>query len=507
MSILIHDAQIAAMDTRTGSEPFTGSIRVSGSEIVEIGSELRPQPGERVIDGRDRLVTPGFVNAHTHSWETLYKGRYDNLPLELWMLYAYPILGADPLTPELIRLRSLVFANEAMKSGVTTIVDDVLENPSQDAAQLEAVFSAYRDIGIRANISGHVINVPFVDTLPFVSDWLPRDLLAKVRSAPLSSADEYLAFSADAFARYHGTADRRLRYMLAPSAPQRCTPELLAGATELAALHGAEMHIHVLETKNQLVTADEFFGRTMVEYLDTIGALSRNTTISHGIWLADRDIDLVAGSGASIAHNPISNLKLGSGIAPWRRLRDAGITLGLGTDGWSSSDTPRMLEVIKMTALLHKVTDFDYENWPAVQEVLHAATLGGARTAMLDDITGSIEVGKKADLLVFDLRTLNFTPQQRLDHQLVYSENGSSLEYVMVDGVVTVEQGRLTTMDEDDILEEFRARMPDIRRWQERTDRLNAAFMPAFAQMHRRSAATDAPVHRMAGPFPFAPAY
>src|SRR5690606_23002324 len=103
LSILIHDAQIAAMDTRTGSEPFTGSIRVSGSEIVEIGSELRPQPGERVIDGRDRLVTPGFVNAHTHSWETLYKGRYDNLPLELWMLYAYPILGADPLTPELIR--------------------------------------------------------------------------------------------------------------------------------------------------------------------------------------------------------------------------------------------------------------------------------------------------------------------------------------------------------------------------------------------------------------------
>ncbi|CAM3704066.1 amidohydrolase family protein [Occultella aeris] len=501
MSTFIRDAQVITMDPVTGSEPVTRSIRIDDRGVITaVGTGLVPEPGEEVIAGTDRLVTPGFVNAHTHSWETLYKGRYDNLPLELWMLFTYPILGADPLPAELVRLRSLVFALESMKSGVTTLVDDVLETPSQDLDQLAAVFSAYADIGVRANVSGHVINRPFVDTIPYVADLLPRDLVAQVRGQSLWTGAEYLDYSRQAFGRFHASADGRLRYMLAPSGPQRCTEDLLVGATALAREYDAECHIHVLETKTQAVTGEQFYGRTLVQYLAELGALSRNTTFAHGIWLTEADIEVVADAGVSVSHNAISNLKLGSGIAPWRAYLDAGVTLGLGTDGWSSSDTPRLHEVMKVAALLHKVTEPDHRRWPTVDEVLRAATIGGARTAVLDGVTGSVEVGKQADLLVWDLATLNFTPRQRLDHQLVYSENGSSLEYVMVAGRVTVDHGRLMTMDEDAILAEFNAMLPSVRAWQNRTDALAGTFLPAFTQAYEMCAHADVGLNRWSAP-------
>ncbi|MFF5986587.1 amidohydrolase family protein [Prauserella flavalba] len=499
MAIVIRDAEVITMDAATGSTPVTRSIRIEDGLIVEIGASVTLRDTDTVLNGRDRLVCPGFVNAHTHSWEYLAKGRYDNLPLELWMLYSYPILGAAPLPPDLVRLRSLLFAVESVRSGVTTLVDDVLETPSQDFAQLDAVFDAYDTVGVRANISGHVINRPFIDTVPYAAQWLPSEVAERVRSAPLLSAGEYLDFSAEAFRRYAGRAGGRLRYMLAPSGPQRCTDDLLAGATELALEHDAECHIHVLETKTQAVTGREFYGTTLVEHLRRIGALSANTTLAHGIWATDADIDTLAEYDVCVSHNPVSNLKLGSGIAPWRRYHDAGVTLGLGSDGCSSSDTPRLPEVIKAAALLHKVTGPGHESWPTADEVLRAATLGGARSARLHPDVGSLEVGKKADLLVYDLGTLAFTPRNRLDLQLVYSENGSSLRQVMIGGELVVEDGRVTTVDEDALLAELRERLPGIQAEQDRVERENTVFHEAFERMYRACAGEDVGVHRWSG--------
>lgn len=484
MSLFIRRANVITMAEGTGSEPQVLDLRIDGQDIAAIGADLQPEPGDEILDGTDRLVTPGFVNAHTHSWESIYKGRYDNMPLELWMLYTYPMLGAPPRSPDFVRVRSQLFALESLKSGVTTIVDDVLENPTQDLDQLSAVVEAYDEIGIRANVSGHVINVPFVDTVPFVADHLPVEALAAVRAGALQTAEEYLDFGEQALRRFGGRGDGRINYMLAPSAPQRCTPDLLRGAVELAGRHDIECHIHLLETRAQAVTGQEFHGMTLPSYLASIGALSRNTTFAHGIWTTEDDLRILAAHEVSVSHNPISNLKLGSGILPWRRYRQAGINLGLGTDGWSSSDTPRLLEVIKMASLLHKVTDPDPALWPTVEETLRAGTLDGARSAVLERTVGSLEVGKRADLLIWDLQTLNFTPRQRLDHQLVYSENGSSLEYVVVDGRIVVDHGRLTTLDEAAIVEEFNGYLPEILAWQDTTDRLNRVFHPAFAQMH-----------------------
>ncbi|KQU45793.1 amidohydrolase [Rhodococcus sp. Leaf278] len=496
MGILIRNAHVITMDSRTGSEPIVRSIRIENDVVTAVAGDLEPREGDTIIDGRDRLVTPGFVNAHTHSWETFYKGRYDNMPLEMWMAMSYPILGDSRVEPDLVRLRSTLFAIESLEAGVTTIVDDVLENPTQDWAQLSAVFDAYEQIGIRANISGHVISKPFVDTVPFVVDYLPQEITAEILSHPVPTTGEYLAFSRQAFEQYHGRGNGRLRYMVAPSAPQRCDEDLLVGATRLAQEFDAECHIHVLETKTQLVTGTEMYGGSLVAYMDRIGALSPNTTLAHGIWLTEDDMSMIASAGTSISHNPISNLKLGSGIAPWRALRNAGVNLGLGTDGCSSSDSPRMLDVVKSAALLHKVTSPDFATWPRVDEVLHAATVGGARSALLQDTVGSVEVGMQADLVIFDLETMAFTPRQKLDRQLVYSENGSSIDTVIVAGRIVVEGGRVNTIDRSAVLAELAERLDEIVTRQNELDSQNRPLLDALAAMYDRAMSTRGTVNR-----------
>lgn len=499
MAIFIHNAQVITMDAVSGSKPLVRSIRIEDGIIAAIGAGLSPAPGDQIIDGSDRLVTPGFVNAHTHSWEMLYKGRYDNLPLELWLAQCYPFLGDSRVEPDLIRLRTELFAVESLKAGVTTVVDDVLETPGQDRSQLKAVFDGYEETGIRANISGHVISKPFFDTMPFVKDYLPASVIQETLASPGPTTEDYLAFSREAFTTHHGRADGRLRYMVAPSAPQRCGADLLIGATELAREFDAECHIHVLETKTQLVTGSEMFGQSLVAYMNGIGALSGNTTLAHGIWLTGDDMAMIAEAGTSVSHNPISNLKLGSGISPWRKLQDAGINLGLGTDGCSSSDSPRMLDVIKMAALLHKVTDPDFDTWPKVDEVLSAATIGGARSAVLDKKTGSLEVGKQADLVIYNLETMAFTPRQKLDYQLVYSENGSSIEIVIVDGKIVVDGGEVTSVDETALRAELNDQLKAIHAGQDRLDEKNRALTDALTKMYKKAMSTHGEVNRFSG--------
>lgn len=495
MSILIKNATIIAMDGQRGAEPFQGDILIEGEVISKIGTDLRDVQADRVIDGRDRLVIPGLVNAHVHSWEAMFKGRYDNMPLELWMLYSYPILGCTPLPERLIYLRTMLVGMEALRTGVTSVVDDIIELPTQDMNALQAVFQAYDDVGIRANVSGHIINRPFTDTIPFTNEMLPEALHAQVRDLPVRTTDEYLAFAKEALSRFHGRSGR-LRYVIAPSGPQRCTEDLLVAASELSREYQTTYHIHILETKVQAVTGQEFYGKTLVRYMHDIGALSDRTTIAHSIWVTDEDIELMAAAGCSVAHNPISNQKLGAGIAPFRKLRDAGVTVALGSDGISSNDTPRIFDVMHAAALLHKVTTPVYSRWPTASEILEAATISGARSAYTHDHTGSLEVGKKADLVVLDTRTINFTPLNDVRNHLVYCENGTSVETVIVNGDVVVENGQLTRVDEAALLEELRGYLPEFQKHQAEIEALNRQFEPHFAEIHKRCCTMDVGLNR-----------
>jgi 5-methylthioadenosine/S-adenosylhomocysteine deaminase len=497
---LIRDITVIAMDDEHGSEPFTADVLVEGDRIVDVAapSSVDALPGDTVIPGRDRLVTPGLINAHLHSWEALFRGRYDNLPLELWMLLSYPILGLDPLPERLIHLRTLMVAIESLKNGVTCVLDDVIESPGQSLGALGAVFDAYEQAGIRANCSGNICNRYFTDTIPFANELLPADVLAQVHAVAPPTTEDYLGFSREALKRFDGRAGR-LRYVIAPSGPQRCTEDLLVAANELSREHDTTYHIHVLETKVQAVTGHEFYGDTLVGYLDGLGALSERSTLAHGIWLTDSDIEALAGAGASVAHNAISNQKLGAGIAPLRKLLDAGVNVALGSDGGSSSDSARMSDVIKAAALLHKITTPDYEQWPTATEVLWAATRGGARSMRLAGETGAIAPGLKADLVIYDLRTLNFTPRNDLRNHLVYCENGSSIEQVMVGGRVVVRDGACTLVDEAAVLEELRELAPEFLARHGRVEEINRVFAPSFAEIHKRCCAVSLPINRYGG--------
>ena len=497
MAILIKGATIIAMDPARGAEPFTGDILIEGDRIAAIGDRLEA-PAAELIDGRDRLVMPGLVNAHVHTWEALFKGRYDNMPLELWMLHAYPILGLVPLPERLIYLRTMLIGIECLKTGVTCIVDDVLEMPGQSLPQLEAVFRAYEDIGLRANCSGHIINKLIFDTIPYLGEILPDDLKREVAAVPPPTTEHYLEFCREAIARFNGRAGR-LRFVIAPSGPQRCTEDLLIGADELSREHSTSYHIHVLESKTQAVTGHEFYGKTLIAYMHDLGVLNERTTIAHAVWVTDEDIELMANARCSIAHNTISNLKLGSGIAPLRKLLDAGINVGLGSDGISTNDTPRIFDVMKTAALLHKVTSPDYTTWPTASEILHAGTIGGARSAWVHEETGSLELGKKADLLVLSMKTPNFTPRNDVRNHLVYCENGTSIEKVIVNGEVVVDGGRLTRVDEEALLEELRGYMPEFLAQHAKVEEINRRFEPYFAEVHRRCCAQPMGINRYSG--------
>lgn len=498
MSIFIRGATVLTMGGPQDATPFQGDVHLDADRIVAIGAGLSTPVGAKVIDGTGKLVMPGLVNAHLHSGEALFKGRYDNLPLEIWMLYSYPILGAKPLSERLIYLRSMLVAIESLKTGVTCLTDDIFEAPRQNLSQLGAAVSAYDDIGIRATVSGHVMDRNFLDSIPYARDYVSTELQAEVAKMTPPTAAEYVAFAREAHSAFHGRSGR-IRFMVAPSAPQRCTAELMQAADELARSWKVPFHTHIVETKVQGVTGPALYGKSLMRYMADLGLLHRGTTIAHSVWVTEDDIALMGEAGVSIVHNTISNQKLGAGVAPVRRLLDAGVTVALGSDGICSNDTPRMFDVMHACGLVHKLTTPDYKQWLSAEEVLHACTLAGARSALLEHETGSLEAGKKADLLILDMNTVSFTPRNDILNHLVYCENGSSIETVIVNGEIVVDRGKLTKVDEAALLAELRSFMPAFDEYHSGVEAKNRAFEPAFDAVHRHCNQVDLGVHRLIG--------
>jgi 5-methylthioadenosine/S-adenosylhomocysteine deaminase len=484
MAFLIRGASLLTMRPGEQVGPITGDVLVDGRTIVAVAPTLDDVPGATVLDGRGKLLMPGLVNGHAHSGETFFKGRYANEPLELWMLHAYPIILGPAVPPRLLYLRSALFALEALKGGATTVCDDFIDRPFQDLDRLGQVFSAYRDVGIRANVSQSVADLNVFDTMPFAKDLVPAELRARNNRPPVSIS-AYQDFCREAFSTLH-QPDGRLRFMLAPSAPQRSTPELMQSCAALAAEHGVALHTHVLETRMQAVTAQKLYGRTLIEHLRAIDVLGPNLCAAHAIWLTRSDVESMGDAGCAMVHNAVSNLKLGSGISPIRRLLDAGVHVGLGTDGLCSNDTGRIFDVVRAAATLQNVTSGDLDRWISSADVLRAATVGGARTAMLHERVGSLEVGKRADILCLDLGTLAFFPLNDLPNQLVHCENGTSIDWVMVDGEIVVRHGRTTKVDEAALRAEATSLLPEYLARHSLAEADNAVFAPWFARIHER---------------------
>ena len=451
MTTFIKGATILAMGGRHGAEPFTGDVLVEGDRITAISSVVQAPAHATIIDGAGKLVMPGLMNAHLHSNEALFKGRYDNMPLEVWMLYSYPILAAKRLPERLVYLRSMLVAIESLKTGVTCLTDDLYESPKAEMEPLDAAFQAYDDIGIRATVSAHVVDKNFLDTIPFTREMVPQHLQDEVNKLSPPTVKDYVEFVKQAHGRYHGRSGR-LRFMLAPSAPQRCTPELMLAANDLAKEWGVPFHTHIVETKVQGVTGPALYGKSLMRYMHELGLLNPWTTIAHSIWVSEDDIALMGAAGVSVVHNTISNQKLGAGIAPVRRLLEAGVNVALGSDGICSNDTPRMFDVMKAAGLAHKINNPDWSRWLTAPEVLHACTLGGARSALIEKEIGSLEVGKKADLIVVDTSAPHATPMYNVYSAIVYALKSDDVRTTVVGGKPVMEDRHMLTLDEPAIL-------------------------------------------------------
>jgi len=425
-------------------------LLIEDGRVAAMGPALVPaRPPDRIVEARDRLVIPGLVNAHVHSHNNYFRGWFDSLPLDLCVLRVWGI-GASPeavrLTPRQIYARALLGCCEMLRTGTTTAVDDVNLSPSLGEDSLAAVVRAYEDAGMRAVVAAHVFDIPYHRTVPFVADLLPPALREELDRAPAMDAG-VVADLTRACAKRWNLPGARVRFGIGPSGAQRCSDALLETTARVAEECDVPVYIHALESRTQAVMGRVAYGQTLIERLRDRGALSARVTLGHAVWLTPGDIDILLETGAMTCHLPVSNLKLGSGIAPVPRLLEAGVPVALGTDGVMSNDGLSMFESMKLAALLHKVTVPEPDRWLGARDVLRMATAGGARSARLEGV-GAIAPGQRADLVLLDLRRASFAPRNDLVQQTVYAENGSSVDLVMVDGRIVVEGGRVLTVDE-----------------------------------------------------------
>ena len=447
-----------------GGEFRRGDIHVEGGRIA---ASARAD-AERV-DCSGFLVVPGMVNAHNHSNENWFRGMWDNLPLEPWMLFSYPALAAPAQSPDEIYLRTLLGALEQLRSGATCVVDFLYELDGFTTESLEAVVRAYRDAGLRALIALGIGDRAYHETVILEEGLVSRELVERLERDKPPTWGEWERFCRDAVERFH-RPDEGISIALGPSGPQRCTDEMLAGCAALADELDLVIHIHVLETRMQAVSGRRMYGKTLVEHMDAVGFLSPRVCFAHGIWLTEGDIGLVRDRGVTIAHNPASNLKLGSGLAAVPKLLAAGVNVALGTDGMSSNDGLDMFASLKLASLLHKLWGIDYELWLGAQEAWQLATIGGAQAAGDAGGLGLIEPGRRADLVLLDLESHVFTPLNDPLRQLAFGSSTLAVDSVLVGGEWSVRGGRLSRVDEQDVLS--RARVTG----RELVDRFDEAF-------------------------------
>ena len=502
MSNLIRNARVLTMDDDDTEFP-RADILVRGSRIAEIGPDLdvsNEGQGLRVIPADNLLAMPGLVNGHFHSPGNFLKGATDDAPLEIFMLYEVPPFSDEPPSPHLNHVRTMLGAVEMLKLGVTAVHDDAFYNPRATEEAIDGLMRAYVDSGMRAVVTIDQPNVVEYEKYPFLHDILPESIRRRMAETPRQSTEELTDLYTWFIERWNGACDGRLGTAVSCSAPQRVTPEYLQILSELSERHAIPYDIHILETKLQRVLGEEKHGKSLIRYVHDAGVLTPRMMVIHAIWVDDEDIDLLAASGCTVAHNPISNQKIGSGIMPFRRLRSAGVPICLGTDEASVDDSANMWGVAKAAGLIHKVADPEYRNWPTAPELLRCLTRGGARGMGLEGRVGALASGQEADIILVDLNTIAFTPLNDLRRQLVFSENGSSVVMTMVAGQVVCENGRVLTVDEEALKAEVRALVPEHRRELARTAAAAAELHPYYREMYLRAAARDVGMHRWAGP-------
>jgi len=447
--------------------PPSADIAIAGDKIAGVAAGYRvgdhPRPQVEIIDARDHLVLPGFVNAHYHSHDVLAKGTLEEVPLETWRLYALPP-QYPPRSPEEVYARTLLGALECLRSGMTTIQDMLTLYPF-DERHMEAVMAAYDKVGIRVVFALQYADRKGIETIPFWKEVFPKELhsLLSTAAEPERQLDLVGHFEATCL---KAAPRPRVSWALGPSAPERCSPALMRRTIELARRYDIPVYTHIYESRGMALQARQTLpehGGSLIRRLADEGALDPRVNFAHSVWLAREEIDLLAAHGAGVVLNPQGNLKMKCGIPPIRMLQEAGVRIGLGCDNCSCSDAQNMFVAMKLFALLAALSD-PIPGPPQAAAAIRAATEAGADGARLGGALGRIAAGFKADLTLIDMQDPSWSPMNGAARQLVHIEAGRGVRHVIVDGRVVVRDRRLATIDEATIYDAVTAVMPGFRR-------------------------------------------
>lgn len=412
-----------------------GVVAVASEEIVavenssDLGKEIK---AKEELDASGCLVMPGLTNLHTHAAMTCFRGLADDLPLQEWLHgYIFPA-EATHVSEESVYWGTLLAVVEMIKSGTTTFCDGYF---FEDGAARAVTAS-----GIRAVVGQGVVDFP----APGIPD--PRINL---------KAAEAFVF------RWQGKSPRLVPSIFCHS-PYACSPETLIGAKDICREHEILFQIHLAETQTELEETQQRYGHRPVDHLRNLGLLDAHTLCHHAVIVNDEEIELLASSGVGVSHNPESNMKLASGVAPLPKMLAAGAKVGLGTDGCASNNNLDIFQEMDTAAKIHKVHQGDPALSSAFQ-VAAMATNGGAAALGMSQVLGSLEPGKKADLIIIDLNQPHLTPMYDPCSHLVYAARGADVRDVIIDGSIVMRERQLLAVDEQEVMSKVREIAAAIR--------------------------------------------
>jgi len=428
--MILRNGTIVTMNS--GFEVLQGDVRLEGNAIKAIG-HLEPSAGEEVIDLGGKVVLPGFIQAHVHLSQTIFRNRAENMPLLPWLKERIWPLEAR-LAEESTRLSAELGIAELLTSGTTSVL--TMETVKHTSAVLEAAERS----GIRA-----VVGKAMMDR---GDQGHPTELT--------ESAEKSFADLEGLLTNWHGKANDRLRICMAPRFALSVSPELFERIIEFSERNGLRIHTHAAESREETEMIRRETGMGNIEYFDKLGLLGEQLCVAHCVWVNDREIEMLAKTGSHVLHCPTANLKLGSGIARIAEMMEKGVSVAIGADGASCNNTLDIFTEMKLAGLLQKVR-LGADALPA-RDIMALATLGGAAALGQQNTIGSIEIDKKADLVVLDLGKPHSVPGgEDIYSQIVYSARPDNVEQVWVDGKLVVDKGKLQTLNEEDIVARIQA--------------------------------------------------
>lgn len=433
-------------------------ILIEGSIIREIGS-ISPQVElASTIDGTGLLAIPGLTNAHTHSPENAIRATSERIPLEIWLLRSFLYRNNHP--PSLTYLVTLIGAIEMVRTGTTSVLDHFLVDDQLPGEAISAAFRAYSDLGMRATVA------PMLEDSDFVHARL-QERHAKLPRQSLSMQDRTsiaLQATEEAIDQWHGAQDDTLRCMPGPGGPQWCSDELIEGSVELSERYSTGLHAHVSETQLQSLVCNDSFGMSGIQRLDGLGFLTPRTSLAHCVWIGEPDIETIRQRSSIVVHNPVSNLKLGAGIAPILAMSSQGIPIALGTDGAASNDSQDMWSTMKTACLIHSPATPGGTGWLGASDALRMATVGGAEALGMATSMGRIRPGNLADLVLVDLKKSYIDPLPNAPRYLIYTQTPPEIAHVFINGKHVLRNGQINTVDESDVRSELRTALSEFDR-------------------------------------------